>query len=636
MKKLILLLLVFISIRLNAQVTTTPIGSNARIQTFLDANPNYIWNEGNHLNKWGRLDTLSLPFFDEFTISSIYPDSSLWLNNQVYINNHFPMLPPSLGVASFDVLDAFGKPYYNTINRLSKGPGDSLISQRINLLDSAGTAYALADSIYLSFFIQANGYGYHLSNEDSIRLFFRNKFNNWVQVWSKGGQPESTPFEQIIIPVKEDGYLHKGFQFMFTTLNRQVGNANHWHIDYVLLDKGRSFNAANYKDYAIQTNPSPLLKQYYEMPYSHFVLNSASESADSVNFRISSLYADTFVMEVRHMEQFDGNVLVNTSFPANSVNLYPYSSSRRRLNAYNFYSSLHAPLPIEIRREIRIREAGIANVNTANDTLVCYQRMHDYFAYDDGTAEQGFGFDHLTNPSNIEGEIAYKFHLNKQDTLYAIGTFFNQSVFDVSRESFRFRVWQKIKEPGSSDADILLYESEVQNPSYSYSRNGFSYHYLDTILILPEGDFYIGWYQAKMFNLNVGWDKNFGGRDNVEQTSSKLFYKLFGSWSNSNLPEGTLMMRPFVGSQRDIVASLKEHIAVKQELTFYPNPANTVLFFNQLWSEIVIYNMNGVEMLREFDTDKLYVNELVNGIYFVIARNSSNQWVRTKLIIFAP
>jgi hypothetical protein len=214
----------------HAQVTTYPVQGNAVLQNFHKANPAYQF-QGNLKSKFGKRDTLELPFFDDFSESNLYPDSTKWLNNQVYINNHFPIQPPTLNVATFDVLDANGIPYRGTINKDLSTFGDSLVSQPINLKDSVGVPYTLSDSIILSFFYQPNGNGYHLNSEDSLRLSFKAEDGTWIQVWSVAGQSNSADFAQVLIPIKDVKFLHKGFQFAFSTHTRQVGNANHWHVD---------------------------------------------------------------------------------------------------------------------------------------------------------------------------------------------------------------------------------------------------------------------------------------------------------------------------------------------------------------------------------------------------------------------
>ena len=636
MKYLTILLCLLWSLSAKAQLETVPLQSNPHIQQFLNQNPDYQWGTSEFKTKWGSKDTLDLPFFEDFSHKGIYPDSSKWLNNQVYINNHFPFRPPSLGVATFDMLDEKGQPINGTINKDFSGPGDSLLSQYINLNDSAGIPYSLSDSIVFSFFYQANGYGYHLDSEDSLFLFFRNSFNNWVKVWSKGGNPSTSDFEQVMIAIDQSSYLHKGFQFLFTTKSRQVGNANQWHIDYITLDKYRSVAYPYYVDYSIQTTPTPLLKNYYEMPFSHFMLNPASHVADSLYVRASGLDIDTFNIVVKHREMFGANLLVNTSFASNGANVPPMSSRWRRVNNYNFYSSLGGPLPIIIDREFEIRDAGTINEFTANDKIQTQQVFYDYFAYDDGSAEQGFGFDHLSNPSNVEGEIAYGFKMEQQDTLYGIGVFFNQGVFDVSRTTFTLRVWQSIDKTNSGDGDVLIYESEVLSPQYTDQINRYWVHYPDTVLVLPAGEFYIGWHQNTLFNLNVGWDRNSGNQKEADQVNPHLYYKLFGQWSNANLPDGSLMMRPYVGTRRSVFASKEELKQAESNLSFYPNPAHGEIKFSETLEWLVLYGNDGREVLRKNNANSLNTSGLSNGVYYLLARNSSHQILRTKLIIFAP
>ena len=165
---------------LQAQVRTYPLEKNQSIDHFLKENPDYSFQSDLKF-KFGKKDTLDLPFFDDFSESYLYPDSLNWLNNQVYVNNHFPFRPPTINVATFDGLDSKGSPYNKTINKDFSGPGDSLISQPINLKDSAGSFYAISDSMVFSFFYQTNGLGYHLNGEDSLKLWFKSANNLWVK-----------------------------------------------------------------------------------------------------------------------------------------------------------------------------------------------------------------------------------------------------------------------------------------------------------------------------------------------------------------------------------------------------------------------------------------------------------------------
>jgi len=76
-------------------------------------------------------DTLTIPFFDDFSKKGVYPDNSLWLDNNVYINQNFGKNPMSIGVATFDILNMAGQIYSNA----SQTPfiADYLTSKPINL-----------------------------------------------------------------------------------------------------------------------------------------------------------------------------------------------------------------------------------------------------------------------------------------------------------------------------------------------------------------------------------------------------------------------------------------------------------------------------------------------------------------------
>jgi len=50
-------------------------------------------------------DTLLLPFFDDFSGHSIFPDSKKWSDNFVFINNTYSDQQITAGIATFDALD---------------------------------------------------------------------------------------------------------------------------------------------------------------------------------------------------------------------------------------------------------------------------------------------------------------------------------------------------------------------------------------------------------------------------------------------------------------------------------------------------------------------------------------------------
>lgn len=98
-------------------------------------------------------DTLTIPFIDDFSSTLVYPDSSKWLDRNVFINSDFPINPPTLGVATFDGLDSLGNAYDNSSASI-KGLCDVITSKPINLYsDAQGNLYQLSDSIWLTFLL---------------------------------------------------------------------------------------------------------------------------------------------------------------------------------------------------------------------------------------------------------------------------------------------------------------------------------------------------------------------------------------------------------------------------------------------------------------------------------------------------
>ena len=82
--------------------------------------------------------SLQLPFFEDFSTAAGYPgidkpNSTRWQpGSGVYINNTMAVNHPTVGVASFDGLNASGRPYVQN-NQLAQSYTDTLASLPINL-----------------------------------------------------------------------------------------------------------------------------------------------------------------------------------------------------------------------------------------------------------------------------------------------------------------------------------------------------------------------------------------------------------------------------------------------------------------------------------------------------------------------
>lgn len=189
-------------------------------------------------------DTLNLPFWDDFSGKSSFPNSLLWINKNAYVNAKYAINPPSNGVVTLDALNQNRKLYSNDTSKYFYA--DTLTSKPINLF------YPGRKDIFLSFFYQPQGAGNPLDPGDSLILEFYHKIDSahyeWKkQEWSKPGMPLQ-PFKEEILPI-DTPYLEKDFRFRFRNVAYRKGKDNSkvelnslWHIDNVRLDLNRNAN----------------------------------------------------------------------------------------------------------------------------------------------------------------------------------------------------------------------------------------------------------------------------------------------------------------------------------------------------------------------------------------------------------
>ncbi|MEY4866603.1 MAG: hypothetical protein RLY64_857, partial [Bacteroidota bacterium] len=261
MTKLNIFLLLFCPIFLFSQEKTTVVSQNIRVKNEFEKRVSSRF--------FGRLDTLSLPFQDDFSSTEVFPNSSNWMDYQVYVNNHMSVKAPTLGVATFDGLNEQGMPYDIQAVGMS-GPSDTLSSKAFNLLNRRGS-----DSIYLSFYYQAEGLGEAPEINDSLVVDLYNKNGFWNTVWGTPGTSVGV-WKQVLIPVIDSNYLHAGFRFRIRNYSSLVGFLDHWHVDYVRLAANRLYNDTVVYDFAYSATPGNLLKNgFTQVPYLHFKSDSS-------------------------------------------------------------------------------------------------------------------------------------------------------------------------------------------------------------------------------------------------------------------------------------------------------------------------------------------------------------------------
>lgn len=571
-------------------------------------------------------DTLELPFFDDFSNSYLYPNQNLWADSSVFINSSYQDNPPSIGVATFDAIDAKGKFYPSSGYDLSF-IADYLSSQPINL------DYPGDQTIYISFYYQPQGLGDAPEEKDSLILeFYEPEAGIWNTIWEIPGGTNQN-FEQVILHINESKYLKKGFRFRFknwaslssNSVPSEVGNVDHWHIDYVKLDKNRSASDTVHHDIAFVNPMHSFLNDYQAMPWKHFLISPASELKP--NIEVTYKNNDN----IDHLiEQLDFVFIDNTS---------------NRINDTLHGGSYDTPPDIPINYSAPYSYSFVTNsTDTAsflvkslittddfdpieNNELQYIQKFYNFYAYDDGSAEVGYG---LKGEGTRFARLAYQFNSRKSDTLKAVQMYFNRTFNDASQKYFYLTVWE---DDGTGLPGQIIYEKEGVLPEYENELNKFHTFNIDTILVI-NGNFYVGWVQTTEDLLNIGFDVN-------TRVNNKIFYNITGNWENSKY-DGSLMIRPVFGENL-ITSSPKitEEINKKPQIDLYPNPVTNTLHIrlrNNIINDPIslsIINLRGQIIYHsDFDKEKLIdFSGFKEGIYFLRFTDKNKSFTETKKIV---
>ena len=549
------------------------------------------------------LDTITLPFIDDFSYDSKYPDPTLWIDSQAFVNRSYPIDPPTIGVVTLDGLTKDGLPYSSS--QFAHGPADTLTSTPVNL-----GASNESDSLYFSFFYQPAGRGDFPNKKDSLIVEFKRINGNWDRVWFTVNDTIIDTFKQVLLPVKELEYLHSSFQFRFINYATLSGNNDHWHIDYVKLDKNRSAGDSIFiPDVAIRSLPTSIIKDYTQMPWHHMIDSFFQNFADTHYISVINLFNQAKQIDYRfecfEITETNSAVGIQGSVITNNI-------GSLQTKDFYFLRSLFNSKPNTILDTIILRSfyylSNIAGDNNPeNDTVTFDQVFAHAYAYDDGTAEKTYGTE------GIGSEMAYKFKPLKPDTLRGILMHFAHLNADLSNKLFTLRVWESINESGQNGVgDQVIYSADFQKPKYVDSLNGFVYYELESPVVVRDS-FYVGWTQTTPEVLNIGFDKNV-------DASSKIFYNAGFGWTNTEY-KGAVMMRPVIGSGITLGVS-ESQLATNNKIKLYPNPASRQVsiigkhlqLFNNL---LEIYDYAGRLLKQEQIASSFDISDLPPGNYIV-------------------
>ena len=593
-------------------------------QEILVAAPPYNPETGLPLTLNGRLkaaviDTIEIPFIDDFSRLTGIPDTALWADNMAFVNNSYSSDPVTIGVATLDAINVEGK-----LNGDSNVPfrSDYLTSKPINL------DYPERNDIYLSFYYQPQGLGDNPEEADSLMLeFYAPGQYMWKKVWAVQGDSVSD-FQQVFIQINDTAYLQPGFRFRFSNLASLPmkpyqpfynTNVDHWNIDYVVLDTARSPGQTSIYDVAMVSNLPSFLKNYQAIPWTHFSTAFFTELRESLDISYSN--HDNVVRNITRMLEIKDLYSGQTySQSGGAINISPGETGRYPFPPdypFDFYQA--DSVVFEIISYL-ITEAGDYRWN---DTVKRNQYYTDYYAYDDGTAEFGYGLD---SDGTENASVAYKFKSYSQDTLRGVRIHFNRYLDEETRY-FSLAVWDhddNLNQPGE-----LIYSMSGLKKEFHDDLNSFVTYAFDTILVVND-IFYVGWIKTKPLKLLVGFDINTESQDN-------MYYNLGQSWVKTS-ETGSLMFRPVMGKKLNWPASSEEY--PEKSIEIYPNPARDYVYIkwpDNLQAErfnVEIYSLQGSLILRQFQGQSgINVTSIQPGVYILRVGTGQSTSYTTKLII---
>ena len=617
------------------------LAGNAQEQLVPQGKNTLLLNREHKIKSKGNSDTLWLPFIDDFSRDFIDPMENLWLDRDVFINRSFAVNPPGIGVATFDANDENGGVYsYATQNAAMM---DKLTSKPLRLdsfIDNQNIfPLQLSDSVYLSFYVQPAGNGDAPETQDSIVLQFYNPTTAvWNSIWKHEGLKldsfrnlYGTDFLKVMIPIIDTAYFKPDFQFRFLNYasipnavvpSWKSGMYDFWNLDYVYLNKKRSYLDTCY-DIIILSNVNSLLKNYISMPWKQFKLNANAEMDYTKSILTTNLSQENTLKNVSRYfsiySKTDDSLYKAIPFP-NTVNMGALSTQTFSpvYSNYVYNSQSNSNIDFMVMYVVKNQTPPL-DLLSSNDTLLFFQKFYNYYAYDDGIPEAGYGL------SVADGKTAVKFTLNAPDTLRSIQMFFNQTIGAANQQYFDLVVWaDNAGKPGAE-----IYRKSGKRPEFETDL--FKFHtYLLTNPIPVSGTFYVGMEQLTNNNLNIGFDLN-------NNHQSENFFNIAGTWFTSTY-QGSLMIRPILGSSDTAFVGIENPEIYPPQLQIFPNPAqagliNLVLNMDGEDFQIEIFNLQGQKVMEIPFSNQIYC-KLNPGVYMLKCSGKSNSKVLTsKLVI---
>ena len=455
----------------------------------------------------------------------------------------------------------------------------------------------------------------------------------WDHIWATEGMKidsfynrYNTYSRQVMIHVKDSAkYYHKYFFYRFFNFASLASdnnpswksNCDQWNIDYIYLDIDRSAADTFYREITFAERAPSFLTEFTSMPLRQYRNDPTNQLKDSLKMFITNLSADTFNVYYEYIIDEQGASYSHT-YNGGFANLYPFY-----LSGYQSCANVpqHACPPRDFLFPLNsqadsssyfIRHVIHDQSNPdLGDTIHFIQKFYNYYAYDDGTPELGYGL------SLAGGKVGCRYTLNIADTLKGIAMFFNRVQNNQNDHFFTLKIWDNNNgKPGN-----VIWEKEDLKPKFSNDLYRMQIYEIDPPVPLI-GTFFIGWEQTTADLLNVGFDTH-------NDASENLFYNTSGTWEQSLMP-GSLLMRPILHSYYD--PFIVDEMLPGHSWNIYPNPVSngvlhiensmaTAMDLEKTSTYISIYDILGRSLISIPYSNVVNTASLPQGFYIVHISN---------------
>ncbi len=564
----------------------------------------------------------TLPFWDDFSITEDgLPDvfringtdtTRQWgdSTNGVFVNNTLAKNPPSYKAITFDGLNSQGQ-----LHGTGNGLTDRLYSDYLDL-----SAFTEDDNLLLSFYWQAGGNVEIPDERDSIRLQFFDKnglgagIGTWVTLWSQSGSDEINPdiFIQDSVKLTQQ-FIHDSTQFRFEAYGDQDGPFDAWHLDWIFLNANRSGDDLYYFDRGLTGQLTSPFAPFKSLPTHQILANpdyqNGSQSFQAFNLDNELQPLDYFI-EVRNtldnslldiVVSIEGGIgVLSNPDPKRVTNTETVLLGNIDLSQIPAVDSMVIESFAYATTEDDIIGGTDINIRI-NDTIRTQYLLHDFYAFDDGTAEYAAG-------TNQQGDqIAVQFWVSEQDTLTHIDMHFPNIAPDSNGERLVLSIFRNLDDPlALRSEDIVIETASVQNEFTSYPLRRPA---------IVSDTFYIVYEQNVSRYIGIGLDRS------NQEASQYIFENVTGVWERNEQIEGALMIRPVFKNVSDYTLGASD---VQPSATVYPNPSTGLIVIDGVYHAMEVRDLSGRLLLRETKSEKHDLTELPHGVYLLTLINETS------------